>query len=175
MLAIRAYLQTVPPVHNQVASNRLPFPFNIRASVGLWNALYFNDEPFEAGSRSPGRMESRRLSGAGPRALRGLPYAEDNFGWRSPRPRRLQGYSLQGWFAPDITDDKALGLGQWSQTDIVAYLKGGHNRFAAASGPMAEEVADGSSQLTGERSARDCHLPENWPVPFRGHPAARIG
>jgi mono/diheme cytochrome c family protein len=32
--------------------------------------------------------------------------------------------------------------------DVVAYLKSGHNRLAAASGPMAEEVADSSSKMT---------------------------
>ena len=32
-LAIRAYLNTVPAVHNPVNPNQLPFPFNIRASM----------------------------------------------------------------------------------------------------------------------------------------------
>ena len=53
--------------------------------------------------------------------------------------RALQGYALQGWFAPDLTDPRR-GLGAWSVEDIVTYLKTGHNRFAAATGPMAEEV-----------------------------------
>jgi len=29
-LAIRAYLNTVPAVHNAVQANQLPFPFNVR-------------------------------------------------------------------------------------------------------------------------------------------------
>src|SRR5215467_3531680 len=40
VLAIRAYLLTLPAVHNAVESNRLPFPYDIRASVRLWNAIY---------------------------------------------------------------------------------------------------------------------------------------
>jgi mono/diheme cytochrome c family protein len=39
------------------------------------------------------------------------------------------------------------GLGSWSIEDIVGYLKTGHNRFAAATGPMADEVAKSSSKL----------------------------
>src|ERR1700730_2550259 len=43
VLAIRAYLNTIMPVHNAVIANTLPFPFNIRASLGIWNSLYFKD------------------------------------------------------------------------------------------------------------------------------------
>ena len=60
----------------------------------------------------------------------------------------FQGYSLQGWFAPDITNDRARGLSAWSQQDIVEYLKKGHNQFAGASGPMAEEIGDSSSKMS---------------------------
>ena len=42
VLAIRAYLNTVQPVHNLVIANELPFPFNQRASMIGWDALYFN-------------------------------------------------------------------------------------------------------------------------------------
>ena len=41
VLAIRAYLVTVAPVRNQVISNQLPFPFNIRLAMALWNLLNF--------------------------------------------------------------------------------------------------------------------------------------
>ncbi len=61
---------------------------------------------------------------------------------------RLQGGLLQGWFAPDITNAAHHGLGGWSVDDIVAYLKTGHNRAAAASGPMGDEVAKSSSKVT---------------------------
>src|ERR1051326_1263871 len=45
-LAIRAYLRTVPAVHNEVKSNQLPFPFNIRAGMAALSgdALYLHDE-----------------------------------------------------------------------------------------------------------------------------------
>jgi mono/diheme cytochrome c family protein len=60
----------------------------------------------------------------------------------------LQGYQIQGCFAPDITNEARRGLGGWSVDDIVAYLRSGHNRIAAATGPMAEEVALSSSRMT---------------------------
>ncbi|MGB9332910.1 MAG: c-type cytochrome [Steroidobacteraceae bacterium] len=146
VLAMRAYLQTVPPVHNLVESNRLPFPFDIRASVGVWNAMYFSDEPFKADPRRSAEWNRGAYLVQGPGHCAACHTAKTILGG-DHRDRAYQGYSLQGWFAPNLTDDNALGLGEWSQADIVAYLKGGHNRIAAASGPMAEVVADGSSQL----------------------------
>jgi hypothetical protein len=41
VLAILAYLQTLPPVHHSVDTNQLPFPFNIRFGLLFWNLLYF--------------------------------------------------------------------------------------------------------------------------------------
>jgi mono/diheme cytochrome c family protein len=57
---------------------------------------------------------------------------------------------LQDWFAPDITSDATVGVGRWSVDDIAGYLKSGHNRISAATGPMAEEVALGSSRMSDE-------------------------
>src|SRR4051794_21066373 len=38
---IRAYHATVEPVHNAVAVNQLPFPFNQRTAMVVWDKLYF--------------------------------------------------------------------------------------------------------------------------------------
>src|SRR5262249_36325242 len=47
VLAIRAYLNTVSAVRNQVVANTLPFPFNIRATMRVWNWLYFHEGEFK--------------------------------------------------------------------------------------------------------------------------------
>src|SRR6478672_13470997 len=47
VLAIRAYLNTVTPVSNPVVANTLPFPFNIRAAMRVWNALYFTEGEYK--------------------------------------------------------------------------------------------------------------------------------
>jgi mono/diheme cytochrome c family protein len=43
---IRAYLDTIEPVRNAVQVNRLPFPLNLRASMIVWDALYFKPGEF---------------------------------------------------------------------------------------------------------------------------------
>jgi mono/diheme cytochrome c family protein len=77
-----------------------------------------------------------------------LSHTQDISGWR-PTKKRLQGYEIQGWFAPNITGTQA-GLASWSRTDITEYLRTGHNRFAGAAGPMAEVVQHSGSKMTPE-------------------------
>ena len=145
-LALQAWFATVPAVRNKVVANRLPFPLDIRAAIVGWNALYFTPgewrpDPAKSAVWNRGAYLVEGLEHCGachtPKRLLG---ADDT-------SRRLRGNTLQGWFAPNITDDDRQGLGRWSVDDIVAYLATGHNRFAAASGPMAEEVAISSSQM----------------------------
>ncbi len=145
--AIRAYLSTVPPVRHEIHADQLPFPFSIRASMWLWDSLYFDPGSFKPDSSKSAQWNRGAYLVRGPGHCAACHTPKTGLGGdRTQQP--LQGYSLQGWFAPDISGDTAFGLGDWSVEDVVAYLKNGHNRLAAASGPMAEEVADSSSRMT---------------------------
>jgi mono/diheme cytochrome c family protein len=147
VLAIRAYLNTVPPVHNPVVSNRLPFPLDIRALMIGWDALFFKRAAFQpAADKSPEWNRGAYLVQG--LAHCGMCHTPKNIMGGDRTSKALTGYSLQGWFAPNITNDARQGLGSWSSDDIVAYLKTGHNRVSAASGPMAEEVAQSSTHMT---------------------------
>jgi mono/diheme cytochrome c family protein len=146
-LAIRAYLNTVKPVRNAVVSNKLPFPFDVRQGMTAWNALYFTSgefkpEPTKSAEWNRGAYLVEGLGHCGachtPKSALG---GDD-------RAHALQGYALQGWFAPNITNDNERGLGGWSVADIVAYLKNGHNSSTASTGIMAEEITLSSSHMT---------------------------
>jgi mono/diheme cytochrome c family protein len=147
--AIHAYLDTVKPVHHAVVSDHLPFPLSIRMTMVFWDWLYYR----------PGEWQRRRDRSAawnrgayiveGPGHC-GACHTPKTFLGGDETRHDLQGYSLQGWFAPDLTGDPARGLAAWTATDIAKYLKAGHNRFDAASGPMAEEVRDSSSGMTAD-------------------------
>ena len=146
-LAIRAYLNTVKPVHNAVVSNKLPFPFDVREEMAGWNALYFKSGEFK-----PDAAKSAEWN-CGAYLVEGLGHCG---ACHTPKTRlggddlahALQGYALQGWFAPNITNDNDRGLGGWSVSDIVAYLKTGHNPATASTGIMAEEISLSSSHMT---------------------------
>jgi mono/diheme cytochrome c family protein len=87
--------------------------------------------------------------------------------------QQLQGYTIQGWFAPNLTSSERTGLTAWSDQDIVDYLQKGHNRFAAASGPMAEEVSYSSSHLSAsDLDAIATYLKDQHAEPSRLMPIA---
>jgi mono/diheme cytochrome c family protein len=145
--AMRAYLDTVTPVHHAVVSDQLPFPLSIRAIMMVWNWLYYRPGEWQP---RPDRSAAWNRGGyivEGPGHC-GACHTPKSFLGGDKRRHELQGYSLQGWFAPDLTGDPAHGLAAWSLQDIAEYLETGHNRFDAASGPMAEEVEHSSSGMT---------------------------
>jgi mono/diheme cytochrome c family protein len=149
VLAIRAYLATIQPVHQPVIANTLPFPFNIRTAMRVWDALYFTEGEFQPDSRQSAAWNRGAYLVQGPGHCAAC-HTPKSFLGGDKGSEGFRGSVLQGWFAPDITADKGQGLGQWSEADIALYLKTGHNQITAATGPMAEEVADSTSQLTDD-------------------------
>lgn len=171
VLAIRAWLNTVPPVVSKIHSNTLPFPFNIRATMIGWDALFFKkgdwrNQPQKSAQWNRGGYLVEGLGHCG------ACHTPKNVLGGDESGHHLQGYALQGWFAPDITSDKRVGVGAWAVDDIVEYLKTGTNKYTSASGPMAEEIADSTSHWTIEdlRAAATYLLDE--PVPNEKPPQA---
>ena len=145
--AIRAYLATVEPVHNEVHSNQLPFPFNIRASMSVWDWLFFTPGEFKPDKTKSPEWNRGAFLVTGPGHC-GACHTPKNFLGGDKTDQALRGYQIQGWFAPSITGDKTRGVGAMSIPDIVALLKTGHNAITGVAGPMAEQVADSSSHFT---------------------------
>ncbi|HKF74039.1 MAG TPA: cytochrome c, partial [Stellaceae bacterium] len=148
-LAIRAYLNTVPAVRNKVEANQLPFPFNIRSTLGVWNAMFFTRGQFYPVAEKSAEWNRGAYLTEG-LAHCGMCHTPKNFLGGDKDSERLRGYALQGWYAPDITNDNRRGLGGWSVDDIVAYLKTGHNRTSAATGPMSETIGFSTSHMTDD-------------------------
>jgi mono/diheme cytochrome c family protein len=145
--ALWAYMKTIKPVSHKVETNLLPFPFNIRTLLAGWNWLNFKPVNFvaEPGKSATWNRGAYLVTGAAhcgachtPKSLLGADKADQH----------LAGGSLEGWFAPDITPNKAYGISNWSIDDIIAYLRTGWNKHAVASGPMAEAVENSTSQMT---------------------------
>lgn len=144
---IRAYLATVAPVRNAVAPNQLPFPFNVRPLMRVWDALFFTPGEFKPDpGKSPAWNRGAFLV-TGPGHC-GACHTPKNPLGADKADEALRGGQVQGWFAPNITGDTARGVGGMSTDNIVALLKTGHNTIAAVSGPMAEEVSNSSAHFT---------------------------
>jgi mono/diheme cytochrome c family protein len=146
-LAIRAYLDTVPAVHNPVKADQLPFPLDIRASMAIWDTLFFTSGTFQPveGKSAEWNRGAYLAEGLG---HCGMCHTPKNFLGADKTSERLQGYALQGWFAPNITNDDRRGLGSWSVDEIVAFLQTGHNQTSAATGPMSETLNRSTSHMS---------------------------
>jgi mono/diheme cytochrome c family protein len=147
--AIRAYLNSVDPVRNAIVANTLPFPFNIRAAMRIWDFLYFREGEFKPDPSRSAEWNRGAFLVDGPAHCGACHTPKTSLGG-DRLDQYLQGSRLQGWSAPDITDDKRAGLGNWTAEDIAAYLKTGHNQITAATGPMAEAVSLSTSHMTDE-------------------------
>jgi mono/diheme cytochrome c family protein len=148
VLAIRAFLKTVAPSSEHSKPNRLMFPFDIRAGLGPWNALYFHQGEFKEDSAKPAAWNR------GAYLVEGLGHCSD---CHTPKgvamePQNSKAYSggaIDNWYAPNITSDPAQGIGRWSEEELVQYFKTGATRGkGVVVGPMAQVVHDSLSHLS---------------------------
>ncbi len=144
--ALHVWLQAQAPVERAPDhATELPFPFNIRTGVMVWNGLF---------------LGSRDLPAADDPVLRRGAYLVDHLGHcgecHTPRnaffgmqdDRYLAGETIDGWLAPNLTADPVTGIGAWTERDIVDYLRTGYaGNVVQAAGPMAQFVQHGTSHL----------------------------
>lgn len=61
------------------------------------------------------------------------------------------GNELGGWTAFNITSDPVAGIGDWSDEELLAYLRTGHvNGKAQAGGPMAAIIENNTAPLSAD-------------------------
>lgn len=133
------YLQTVTPVKNKVVENQLAFPFNIRYLMLGWKRLFFDASQLQNDTGKSAQWNRGRylVEGAAHCSMCHTP--RNPFG-AEIKSKNYTGANLQNWFAPSLRSSNVHGLGNWSEDDIVSYLKTGSNRLTVASGPMAEAI-----------------------------------
>jgi mono/diheme cytochrome c family protein len=144
--AIRSYLATLAPVHEQNKPTELPWPFSVREVMSAWNALYFKQGTFQSNPQKSAEwnLGAYLVEGLG---HCGACHSPKNFAGAPKRDKAFQGGYGENWYATSLGGDLHDGLGQWSTDDIVQYLKTGVNKRAAAFGPMSEVVHDSTQHL----------------------------
>lgn len=143
-----AYLQTVKPVAHEVEVNRLPFPFDVRANLDIWQAMFFEEgryapDPDRTEEENRGAYLVDALGHCGachtPRNSLGGPLAD----------QYLKGGPIDQWYAPDISNGPDSIIADWDEPRIAAALTGSHPDGTIAVGKMAT-VVEGLSQLPSE-------------------------
>src|SRR6202142_633168 len=147
VLAIRAYLETLPPVRNTPPPPQLRWPLNYRVLMRAWNAAFFRPGIFE-----PDQNKSAEWNRGGylveAAGHCGACHTPKNFFGAEKRGQKYSGGLVDGWFAPRLDGANRGGLKSWSVEDIVEYLQSGRNAKSHADGPMAEVVINSTSRMS---------------------------
>jgi len=148
VLAIKAYLFSLPAVKSTPPETELGWPYNQRGLMAIWSKLYNPGKRFEpVADQTPewnrGAYLAEALGHCGechtPRnLLQGL-----------KNTKKFSGGMAEGWRAYNLTSDKESGIGTWSAEDLEQYLKTGHSADrGSAFGPMAQAVHLSFQKLT---------------------------
>jgi mono/diheme cytochrome c family protein len=139
-LAIKAYLFSLTPVHQETPENSLAFPFNQRWGMMFWSLFYNSDEryrpnPSQSAEWNRGAYLAEALGHCGEcHTPRNLLQAVDN-------KKKFAGAVTAGWRAYNITQDKTTGIGSWDLETTAKFLAHGHvEGLGTASGPMGEAI-----------------------------------
>jgi mono/diheme cytochrome c family protein len=148
MDALWAYISRLPAISNTIPKNTLPFPLSVRTGMAVWQSLYLKQERF-----TPVASKDAAWN-------RGA-YLVEAFGHCSDchTPRNvaqgpesshvLTGAQIEGWYAPDISNDPNSKLAYWNVSELAKFLKtGSAPNNANAFGPMQEVVHDSLQYMT---------------------------
>lgn len=158
-----AYLKTLPAVQGRIRDHDMPFPFNIRRTLGGWKLLFLDGAPFKPDpSRS---VEWNRgaylVNGPGhcaechsPRNILGGIVSSQRFAG-GPDPEG------EGW-VPNITQKS---LGEWSVKDIAYLLESGQTPDGDSVGSSMTKVVRNTALISAEdRLAMATYLKSLRPV-----------
>ncbi|MEN4920742.1 cytochrome c [Achromobacter spanius] len=149
--ALFAYLRSVAPVSQPNRAPELDFPYNQRALLAAWRALYF-----KPGVQEPDPGQSVQWN-RGRYLVEGLGHCAACHTPRNSLGATRTSDALAGglipvldWYAPPLTNDMGTGMGRWTAQDIATLLKTGISGHSTVSGPMAEVVLGSTQHLSDE-------------------------
>ncbi len=137
--AIYAYLMAaVAPVRETTRENDFGFPFNIRAALAVWKALFLDKTPFQP---DPSKGAAWNEGGY---LVEGLGHCAACHSPRNVLGARTTpaygGGSAEGWYAPPLNKDN-LSQQPWTKLEFVTYLMDGWQaKHGMAAGPMTPVV-----------------------------------
>ncbi len=145
--AIFSYLQSITPVAQVSAPDHLKFPYNMRALLYFWRALYF-----KPGVYQPVANQSAEWN-RGAYLVQGLGHCNACHATRNALGAAggaaLGGGQVAGrsWYAPSLTSSAEAGSTHLPIEEIAALLSTGQSRKSSVAGPMAEVVAQSLQYL----------------------------
>ena len=152
LLALKAYLFSIPAVRQNNLPHDLLLPFGRQAVLMFWKNVVWSPQPFNSnpeknGSWNRGAYLAQALAHCGechtPRNLLGGLKSDMHFAGSKEGP--------EGELAPNITPHKKTGIGDWSRVDISYFLETGMKPDGDdTQGLMSEVIEHGYQYLLPE-------------------------
>ena len=140
--AIFAYLHTLPAVSQKNIAPELRFPYDNRALLYVWRALYFRPGQYTNDDKQSVEWNRGAYLAQGLGHCSACHSPRDSFGGTNLKAELGGGIiPVLNWYAPPLNGDKENGLGNWEIAHLSAFLKTGVAPSRSVSGPMAEVVA----------------------------------
>ncbi|MFC3070537.1 cytochrome c [Phenylobacterium soli] len=148
VLAVKAYLASLPAVRVQNRPNALSFPFDQRPLMRFWKLLFMPRDGFRSDASKPADW-NRGAYLVTALGHCGECHTPRNMMYGLKTSQALSGETMQGWTAWNITSDPHHGVGAWSVDDLAGYFRYGYAPGkGAANGPMKEAIDFSLSKLT---------------------------
>src|SRR5215203_4595360 len=157
-----AYLKTLPAVQGQSKPHDVPFPFNIRRTLGGWKFLFLDGKPFQPDASKSAAWNRGAYLVNGPGHCAEC-HSPRNFLGGIVESQRFAGGPApggDGWI-PNITQQ---ALRDWSEKDIAEMLESGITPDDKVSGEMAEVVRNTSQLSAEDRAAMATYIKSLPPV-----------
>ncbi|MBB4320499.1 mono/diheme cytochrome c family protein [Agrobacterium tumefaciens] len=145
--AIYDYLATIPHVRREKPENDLPFLLNQRIALLGWKWMFFKPGEYEANPDKSPEWNRGAYLVEGPGHCAGC-HTPKNFAGADKEDEDLQGGQLENWAAPSIRGGRNGGLEDWSEEDIVEFLRAGRNAHTAAFSTTAEVIELSTQHMT---------------------------
>jgi len=143
-----AHLKTLPPVQGRVREHDVPFPFNVRRTLGGWKLLFLDGKPFQPDTAKSAQLNRGAYLVNGPghcaechsprNALGGIIEAQRFAGGPNPEG--------EGW----VSNITQKGLGEYSDKDIAYVLETGNTPEGDSVGGAMTAVVRNTAQLPAE-------------------------
>jgi mono/diheme cytochrome c family protein len=141
-----AYLKTLPAVTGKVRDHALPFPFNIRRTLGLWKLLFLDGRPFAPDPSQTAQWNRGAYLINAPGHCAECHSPRNMLGAIKRNQRFTGGPSPDGQGGvPNITQQK---LKNWTVKDIADTLTTGMTPDADFVGGSMAEVVRNTAQLS---------------------------
>jgi alcohol dehydrogenase (quinone), cytochrome c subunit len=148
------FMKEVPAVKQANKPNEIPWYLSARWPLALWNAIFAPKSGYTA------RQDRDATWNRGAYLVQGLGHCgacHTPRGWAfqekaldDSSAAYLQGAELDAWFAPNLRGDVRTGLGDWSQDDVAAFLKTGHNDKGVVFGSMLDVINNSTPYLADD-------------------------